>query len=185
MRGARFVSQHKGNGITIQEGTPDRTIPDSSGRPHVIPGQRRIHVKFEHRFATATDVAYAKANMHFKGTVMDAAGRDIDPSYRIGVIDTEVLALQNGWSEEEHQLVIDRLREGVGQDYVEFLREPMTAPWSNYDALEDSDRIVELALATDADLRLVAEYEAEHRNRPEVLQALREAGETEDVVLHA
>ena len=186
MRGARFVSQHKGLGITVQQPTPDRTIPDDSGRPHVVPGQRRIHVKFDHGLLTPKDIAFAKANLRFRGTVMDAAQRDIDPTYRMGVIDTEVLALQEGWTDAEHQLVINKLRDETRHgEFVEVEREALAAPWANYDQIDDPDRIVELAAATDADFAVVLEYELANQNRPAVLQALREAGETEDIVLTA
>ena len=57
----------------------------------------------------------------------------------------------------------------IGAMYVEVIAAKATKPWNGYDDVTDADRVLELAVAIDADLLKVAQYERENRARPEVL----------------
>ena len=57
----------------------------------------------------------------------------------MSVFDSEIVALQDGWTEEEGELVENVLRasDENGRAYVEIIPAPATLPWGNYDEIED------------------------------------------------
>jgi hypothetical protein len=184
---ARFASQIQNLIVGVRSERPATDALDHDGRPVRIPAVPALDAVFSHALMTPADAVEAKARMNFIGTVEDEGGRPIDPTYRISVFDLETAALQNGWSEDEARLVVERLREGVGNDFIELTPVVASKPWNGYDNESEPERIVELALAIDADLSLVAIYEQENQNRPDVLEAISDAlaaGE-ETTIVHA
>lgn len=92
-----------------------------------------------------------------------------------GFYNTAEKAKEFGWNDDEHQLVIDKLREvqRTRPDYVQevvAVRVAAPLPWSTYDELSPAE-IVEFA----PKLRLIAEavrYERENLARPDVINPL-------------
>jgi hypothetical protein len=148
----------------------------------MVPAQRHLSADFSPDLRNDEDTALAKSTFTFRGLAIYENGQPVNPSYRISVFDSEVARLQNGWTEAEEALVVEELRERgpIGQMYVEVVPVPAERPWNGYDELTDASRIVELAIAIDADLEKVLQYERENRNRADVLQALQSAADAAD-----
>lgn len=181
----RFVSQQKGHRVIVRNGRESYLGPQGD----MVPPVTELVALFTHNLLTRDDAEEAKSRMHIRGTTEDEAGRPIDPAYRLSVFDSEVAQLQNGWTDEETDLVVAKLRSLLNRgDVIEIEPEPVVKPWNGYDAIEEPDRIVELALAVEADLAKVLAYEKANKARPEVIDALRAEiadGEEESVVVHA
>lgn len=177
---ARFVSSHRSYSHGVRNHIPAHLGPDGK----MVPEQTALQAQFTPDLRTDEDTAVAMAHLQFRGLPIFEDGREVGPFYRISVFDSEVARLQNGWTEEDEALVVKTLRENgpIGAMYVEVVPAKADKPWNGYDELTDADRVVELALAIDADLTKVAQYERENRARPEVLAALdaaiASAGET-------
>lgn len=175
MQHARFVSQLKALHVTVRPHQNQKTVLNAEGTAIQVPPVPELAAQFEHGLLTYEDAAAVKA--HYSkliGTNEDEAGRPLDPTYRFSAWDSEVAQLQNGWSDEETQQVIEALRKGVGNDYFEIEKAPATKPWNNYDDM-DAEQIVATALAIDADLHKIIEYEKANQFRTDVLAALAEA----------
>lgn len=140
----------------------------------MVPEQSEIIAEFTPDLRNDEDTAVALASLKFRGLPIFEDGRPVEPHYRISVFDSEVAKLQNGWTDDEEALVVETLRTRgpINQMYVEVLPVAAEKPWNGYDNVEDAEKVVELALAIDADLTKVAQYERENKARPEVLAAL-------------
>lgn len=177
---ARFVSSHRNFSMGVRAHVPAHLGPDGK----MVPEQTELSADFTPDLRNDDDTALALASLNFRGLPIYEDGRPVQPHFRISVFDSEYARLQNGWTEDDEALVIDALRSGgqLGSMYVEFVPAPADKPWNGYDELTDAKRIVELALAIDADLVKVEQYERENRNRVDVLKAVQdaisEAGET-------
>ncbi len=167
---ARFVSPHRNYSHGVREEKPQRLGPYGEQ----LPEQKGLSADFSPDLRTDEDVALAKSTFDFRGLPIWENGQTIDPTYRIAVFDSEVAALQNQWTQEEHDLVVETLRHNgpIGQMYIEVVPAPAEKPWNGYDELEDADRIVELALGIGADLDQVIAYESQNENREAVVEAL-------------
>jgi hypothetical protein len=167
---ARFVSSHRNYSHGVRNGVPAHLGPD--GR--MVPEQTELSADFTPDLRTEEDTALAMASLQFRGLPIFEDGRPVQPHFRISVFDSEVAKLQNGWTDEDEAEVVDALRTRgpIGSMYVEVLPVPAEKPWNGYDSLTDADKVVELALAIDADLTKVAAYERENKARHEVLAAL-------------
>jgi hypothetical protein len=143
----------------------------------MVPEVTLLTADFTPDLRTDEDTTLAKSAFDFRGLPIYESGQPVDPTYRISVFDSEVAAMQNGWSEEDEKLVVDTLRNNgpIGQMYVEVIPVPAEKPWNGYDELTDADRIVELATGIGADLTQVAAYESENLNRELVMDALQAA----------
>lgn len=166
---ARFVSPHRNYSHGVRNALPERVGPRG-----IEAEVRGLEAQFNPDGRTDADLALAKSVFNFRGLAMYENGQLVDPGYRVSVFDSEVAKLQHGWTQDEHDLVVDALRHNgpIGQMYVEVIPVAAEKPWNGYDELSDADRIVELALAIDADLTKVVQYESENRNRPQVIAAL-------------
>lgn len=150
----------------------------------MLPEVPALEAQFETDWRTDPDIALAKSVFTFRGLAIYENGQPVEPTYRISVFDSELAQLKHGWTDEDTEIVVEALRnEGpIGQMYVEVIPAPADKPWNGYDELDDPARIVELALAIDADLEKVVQYERENLKRAEVVGALKgaldAAGET-------
>lgn len=178
---ARFVSAHRNFAVGVRPHKPAHLGPDGK----MVPEQTELSADFTPDLRTEEDTAVALANLKFRGLPIFEDGRQVTPHYRISVFDSEVAKLQNGWTDADEALVIEALRGGTGVNimYLEVVPAPAEKPWNGYDGLKDADKVVELALAIDADLTQVAQYERENLNRPEVMAALTEAIEAAGEVI--
>lgn len=169
---ARFVSQHRNFSLGVRGTVPAHLGPDGV----MVPEVTELSADFSPDGRTNEDLALAKSTFVFRGMPIYENGQPVSPSYRISVFESEVAKLRNGWTDEDEALVVEKLRTGpIGQMYVEVLPVPADKPWNGYDDLTDADRIVDLALAVDADLSKVEQYEREHANRQSVIEALQAA----------
>lgn len=170
---ARFVSSHRNYSHGVRNHAPAHLGPDGK----MVPEQRALRADFTPDLRTDEDTALALASLQFRGLPIFEDGREVGGFYRISVFDSEIAKLQNDWTDEEEALVVEALRHGgpIGSMYVEVIPAPAEKPWNGYDELTDADRVVELALAIDADLVKVAQYERENANRPAVLAAIEAA----------
>jgi hypothetical protein len=177
---ARFVSPHRNFSLGIRDGKPAHLGPDGK----MVPEQPELHAQFNPDWRTDIDLALAKSTFTFRGLAIYENGQEVNPAYRISVYDSELAKLRDGLSDEDEALIVEKLRNSgpIGQMYVEVIPAAASKPWNGYDDLKDADRIVELALAINADLERVVQYERENLNRPAVVDALKaaieKAGET-------
>jgi hypothetical protein len=168
----RFVSPHRNFQYGVRGGVPAHLGPDGK----MVPEQRELVAKFSPDLRTDADLAFAKSTFNFRGLPIREGGQEISPAYRVSVFDSEVAALQNGWTSDEEALVVEALRAASPSPmFAEIVPVAAEKPWNGYDELVDADRIVELALAIDADLDKVAQYETENLNREDVIEALKAA----------
>ena len=178
---ARFVSQFLKYSHGIRNGSPERV--GTEGR--VLPAVPFLEAQFSHDPVTPKDALVAKSSLKFLAVPQDEAENDIDVSYRVSVFDSEAAKLAFGWTDDEEQLVIDKLRSSsdYGSAFVEVVPDPISAPWPNYDQT-DPEKILEVALTINADLEQALAYERENAKREGVIDALAAAvrGEPTEVV---
>lgn len=170
---ARFVSQHRNFSHGVRNHAPAHLGPDGK----MVPEVSALEAKFTPDLRNDDDLAFALSTFNFRGLPIYETGKPVAPSYRISVFDTEVAKLQNGWTDDDEDLVIKILRESSmhGSAFAELVPEPVAKPWNGYDDVTDATRILELAVGINADLAKVAQYERENKNRPDVLAALKTA----------
>jgi len=170
---ARFVSSHRNYSHGIRNHVPAHLGPDGK----MVPEQTELSADFSPDLRNDEDTAVALASLKFRGLAIFEDGRPVQPHYRISVFDSEIARLRNGWTDEDEAEVIEALRTRgpIGTMYVEVLPVAAEKPWNGYDNLKDADKVVELALAIDADLVKVAQYERENKARAEVIAALEAA----------
>lgn len=166
---ARFISRSKNYSHGIQDEVSE---PFANGTKRVL--TKGLEAKFEPRGVKPHEIEEASRRLHFKGIPEDKdTRRDVSPVPRLSLFDSEVAAKRLRWTEEEHELVVQTLRESDrnGQDFVEVLPVKVPAPWAGYDNLNDADRIAELALETETVAAALA-YERDNQKREDVLEAL-------------
>ena len=100
----------------------------------------------------------------------------VEPDYRIGRFDSRAAQEQNGWSDEDRELVEKRLLEHCAIYPEALLRMPevaVAAPWPAYDTFKGSPAQLAKKVADDGyDPHEVIAYEMEHQNRDTVIAAL-------------
>lgn len=170
---ARFVSQHRNFSHGIRNAEPAHLGPD--GR--MVPEVSALDAQFTPDLRTDEDLAFALSTFNFRGLPIFESGKEVGASYRVSVFDTGIAKLQNRWTDADEALVIETLRGSNlnGAAFAELVPEPAAKPWNGYDEIEDAARIMELALAIDADLAKVLQYEQENQNRAEVTAELKHA----------
>lgn len=175
---ARFVSQHRNFSHGVRNPEPAHLGPD--GR--MVPEVTALAADFSPDLRTDEDLAFALSTFNFRGLPIYESGKEVGAEYRVSVFDTEIAKLQNRWTEADEALVIETLRGSTmnGAAFAELIPEPAAKPWNGYDEVEDAARILELAVAIDADLAKVLQYESENQNRPAVTAELKIAIEKAD-----
>lgn len=170
---ARFVSQHR----NFVHGVRNPSAPHLGPDGKMVPEVTALAAQFTPDLRNDEDLAFALSTFKFKGLPIYESGKEVGASYRISVFDSEIARMQNGWTEADEAEVVAALRGSSmnGTAFAELIPEPAAKPWNGYDEQEDAARIVELALAIDADLQKVMQYETENRNRPEVVAELKDA----------
>lgn len=106
---------------------------------------------------------------------------DYDPMHQIGWYDTDYEASINGWDAVTKKQVEDKLLAHQDQTYFLAERPKATPPWPNYPKIvAKGARTIDKVVATILEkieedgytADVVADYERDHLNRPEVLTAL-------------
>lgn len=190
----RFVSQYRNYTYGVKTGVAEMRDPQSGAITRE--GIPDLEAKFTHDLVDEDAIRIAKLDRSegglarikpgpdgrmppapFHGMQQDESGRDLPIEIRLSVFDSEIAQLQNGWSDEDTQLVIDKLlssnRRGTDFQLVEKI--PAALPWNNYDEMTDPERVLLVAETIGADLNQVFAYESSHQNRKEILEAINEA----------
>ncbi len=170
---ARFVSQHRNFNHGVRNQRDAHLGPDGK----MVPEVTALAAAFNPDLRNDEDLAFALSTFVFKGLPIYESGKEIGPSYRVSVFDSEIARMQLGWTEADEAEVVAALRRSGmnGTAFAELVPEPAAKPWNGYDEVEDASRILELAVAIDADLSKVLQYEVENQNRPLVTAELKTA----------
>lgn len=182
---ARFVSRYAG----YSHGVREEIAEQFSRGTRII--QRSLEAQFDRRGLTDYEKELAARELSFHGLPEDKdTGENVSPMSRLSLFDSEQAQKHFRWTDEEHDLVVQTLRESerLGLDYIEVAQPKRPAPWSGYDKLTDVDQIVELTIATETSPADVIAYERENEDREEViaaLEALLEPAGDEEIVIDA
>ena len=111
----------------------------------------------------------------------------VEPDYRIGRFDSRQAQIDNGWSDEERELVErELLRNAAIYPEALFLMPALhsTAPWPAYDTFKGSPAQLAKKVSEDGyDVHEVLAYEMANQNRDTVIAALGQlAAEHEELV---
>jgi hypothetical protein len=170
---AQFVSSSQNFRHGVRDEVPQHLGHDGK----MVPQVRPLEAEFDRGGLTPEAIVEAKAKLTFHGLMEYESGEDLDPTYRMSVFDSEVAKLQNGWSDDEEELVVNVLRasEENGRAYVEIIPAPATIPWANYDEIDDPEKVIEIANQIGADLGEIIRYELENQKRDRWLEELGQA----------
>lgn len=145
--------------------------------------QKGLEAQFEPGGLTEEDVEIALSQLHLHGLPQDReTGAEVSGRSRLSLFDSEKYAKQHKLTDEEHDLIVTTLRESdrFGLDYIEITPQPAALPWNGYDNIDDAEKIVDLAVATETSIETVLAYERENKNRPQVIKALEQELEAQD-----
>lgn len=152
------------------------------GRGNMVqPKRRRVYAKFVRGAAPLYAQQLALETFSFR-KIHEGIARE----RWFGYYNTKEAQHQFGWTDEEHDLIVNRLTE---QGYLEVKPAKQAPPWPAYDKLVKQGqrtnehvaaKIVEKVREDGYDAGVVAAYEAQNLNRPEVLAALAAISVTED-----
>lgn len=178
---AQFVCQNQNFRHGVRDEVPEHLGHDGK----MVPRVRPLEAEFSRGGLTPEAIVEAKAKLTFHGLMEHESGEDLDPVYRMSVFDSEIAALQNGWTEAEEQLVVNVLRasDENGRAYVEIVPAPAELPWANYDEIDEPEKAIEIALTIGADFDEIIRYELDNQNRERWLEVLREAKATQEEVV--
>lgn len=167
----RFISMHDGFGVLVQGG--ERTY-FANGLSQETTREIAAYFKPEGLRPHEREAALAKFSFRGLYQEMDEA-TTVQPDYRLGVFDSVVAQQQNGWSDEERELVEQRLLADA-ENYNEILVAPTSSvppPWPNYDAYQGTPKKLMAKLISDGhDLQQTLTYERETQNRAVVVELL-------------
>lgn len=180
---ARFVSRYG----KYSHGVREEIAEQYARGTRII--QRPLEAQFDERGLTDFEKETAAQRLSFHGLPEDKeTGHDVSPYSRLSLFDSEQARKHFRWTDEEHDLVVETLRESGmnGIEFIEVDQPKRPAPWNGYDNLTDAEQIIELAIATETPIADVLAYELENQKREEVIAALEELGaddETDDEVV--
>jgi hypothetical protein len=187
---ARFVSKYANYSHGVRSEIVEQIAPGQT-RVLVVP----LEAKFESSGHNLSDqeVEVGQAKLSFTGLPEDRDTESlVHPRSRMSCFDSEQAKKQNRWSQEDHDLVVETLRESemLGVEFVELEQPARLAPWKGYDKLESAKKIVELVEAIEINPAEVLAYELENAARADVIAALEgllgaESSEEAEVVIEA
>jgi hypothetical protein len=136
---------------------------------------------------TDPEVQFALKNLRFHGLPLTSedSTEHVTPVFRLGVFDTKVAQDEHGWTDEQRELIEQRLLDSddYGREYVLFAPPRAAKPWPRYDDLrvvgnrtpeKVADKIIEMVRELGLNADDVAEYERQNAGRDYVLAALAE-----------
>lgn len=176
---ARFASRFAKYRFTARNGR-DMVLADGQRQELT----RELRVKFDRLTLQEDEIKFAIRNMVHKGLPIDRDTEEhFSPRSRISGLDTFRAQEFYGWTDEEREIVEEKLRTSIhhGTDHIELVPVPTALPWPNY-STTPLEELVAIAKAIGVVDQALA-YERENQNRPEVLEALSEEPVEEDVVV--
>ena len=135
---------------------------------------KHLQVKFRRGLLSETEEDFCVEYFVHTGLPED---RDTEmlfsPRSRISGYDSKEDQIQNGWTDEERELVETALRNSYayGDEFVELTKVAAVKPWPTYDTTP-VESIVDIAQAIGIPLADVLVYEKENAFRLEVLEAV-------------
>lgn len=181
MAKARFISRYGAPSVGIRHQITEHY---GTGKQKVL--QSRIDANFQHHLVTDADFAVALATFQFPGLPEDFdTNSNISPRFRVSLWDSEWARENEGFTDEEIDLIIETLRRdpGYGTDFIELTKAPSKAPFPTYDELQDLEKILEIVRVAGLDPEAVIAYEEENQNRAAVVNALRGVEADDDVIV--
>lgn len=177
---ARFVSRYGAPSVGIQH-----SVTEHFGTGESRQLKRRIDANFHNGLVNEEDFALALSVFSFPGLPEDFdTNTNVSPRYRVSVWDSEWAQANEGWTDEEIDLIISKLRTdpGYGRDHVEVTQAPTAAPFPSYDTLS-VDEILQIVLLTSIDPETVIAYERENQNRERLIAKLEGKADDDDTVV--
>lgn len=179
MARARFVSRYGNYSVGVQSKVEEHY---GTGEGRVL--KRRIDAQFQNHLVSEEDFAVALASFVFNGLPHDEeTNQNISPRYRVSVWDSEWAKANEGFSDEEIDLIIEKLRTDpmLGPDHLE-VDVASKAPFQNYDNLSVPEvlKVIEL---TGTPVESVIAYERENANRSDLLKRLEGVEASDDAVV--
>jgi hypothetical protein len=167
----RAISPHGRYSIPLTRGKVVRGVDKTGTLQEYEEGETTI-ANFEMAGGlTDKEQAVVLASFNFSGVP-----EGVNPLSTVGTYDTEARRVLEGWSDDYHDQVCQRLRELAALDNVHFIivdADLAVKPWPTYD--EDSIEEI-LAFAERLDLaEAVRVYESENKNRAQIIAALADA----------
>jgi hypothetical protein len=123
------------------------------------------------------EIKFALDNLVFNGLPIDKNTNSFaSPRIRLSAYDTERAQKENGWTDEEREVVESALRssEVYGMDFVEIPAARVQKPWATYDETPVA-KIIGLAEAVGISLDEVLAYEKQNQGRDSVMFLLEDA----------
>lgn len=177
---ARFVSRYGNYSVGVQSAVREHF---GTGESRLL--RRRIDANFQRVLVNDEDLALAIGSFVFTGLPEDVdTNTNISPRFRVSVWDSEWARLNEGWTDEEIDLIIEKLRNdpGFGINHVEVSQAPTKAPFPAYDELS-VDEILQIVKITSIDPDSVIAYEQENKNRESLIKKLSGKVEDDDTVV--
>lgn len=177
MAGKRYVSQMAALRVPLQKAYRE---PTNSGLKLIRP---RVVAKFTKAAGIRPEEEkQALELMNIRGIVLDEAEMPVHPRYRLSVWDSGLAQAEHGWSDEERERFEGLLEsaEGFGSLFVRVERQPVPAPWPNYDRtgkdgkLSVAETIGKRVRELGIDPADALAYEEENKNRPDVVAIFRD-----------
>jgi hypothetical protein len=179
----RFISKYGRFGVQIQ---PIRAHALAEGGMHI--SQEPVYAFFHPYKLTPLEREMALAHWTFNGFYQELDEVSIvPPDYRIGHVESDEAALENGWDPDMKRRVeveLERLAEAFTDILV--VRSTIPPPWPRYDEFRGTPQALVRRLIEDGhDLDAVFTYERDHQSRPKVLEEITKAIESGGVEVNA
>ena len=177
---ARFVARYGNYSVGVQSAVREHF---GTGESRVL--KQRIDANFINHHVTDDDLAVAVASFSFPGLPEDTdTNEHVSPRWRCSVWDSEYSQQTEGWTDEEIEMIVAKLRSssGNGVDHIEVTPVAAKTPFPNYDELS-IEEILQLAKIAGFDLKAIAAYERENQNREALLKRLEGVEADDDAVV--
>jgi hypothetical protein len=177
---ARFLARYGNFSVGVQSLVREHF---GTGESRVL--KPRIDAQFQHALVTDEDLAVAVQSLHFPGLPFDNdLNQNVSPRFRLSVWDSEWARVNEGFSEEQIEQIIEKLRQdsGLGVDFIEVAAKRAAEPFPNYDTLA-VEAILDIVGVANLDPEVVVAYEVENQNRKELVDALQGVTAGDDAVV--
>lgn len=167
----RFISMHDQFGVLVQGEIREQY---ATGTSRVL--TREIAAYFKPDMLRPHEREFALTQFNFRGLYQELDEvTTVQPDYRIGVFDSVLSAEANGWTDEEREMVEQRLLSDA-ERYESIVVAPHASvppPWPRYDAYRGTaQKLMQKLVSEGYDLSTVLTYERETQNRDNVVEAL-------------
>lgn len=152
----------------------------ATGESRVI--QKQLLAVFEVGLVNAEERALARSHFSFNGFAQEQdLVTIVEPDARISAFDSRLAQAQNGWTDEERELVERELIENarrLPEDLIVMEEIRLAPPWPNYDRFTGDVSQLLMKIEDDGyDLDATLAYERENQNRSDVIYMLEKASE--------